>query len=414
VFLIPRFRSPPLPRAPTPAPATTKRKPQGREGRGGGWRLQKAGIGRFSLRPPDGAQAQVVPPVSTRHRSSVSTLSMRIKLFPHTRFGWIRLTVLLLLPLVGIGVVLAIGVPMPGSSFDGPLPPLTGPQRESADRLRVTVFELAGRIGRRNFIRYAELRESEEFLRASLTELGYEVHRQTYEAGGLEFVNLEVLLSGDSTRSGCLVVGAHYDSVYGSPGADDNASGTAALLELARLLSERSFHRPLRLAFFVNEEPPYFQTDAMGSRVYALELAKQRIEVAAMLSLESIGCFSSEPGSQHYPFPLHFLYPDTGDFIGFVGNHDSRALVRRVIGVFRRETAFPSEGLAVPDVIPGVGWSDHWSFWQEGWPALMVTDTALFRNPTYHEPTDTPDTLDYEAMARIVHGLVAVIEELDD
>ena len=186
----------------------------------------------------------------------------------------------------------------------------------------------------------------------------------------------------------------------------------AATLALARAFAGRHGERTLRLVFFVNEEPPHFQTASMGSWVHARRCRQRGEKVVAMLSLETIGYFSDEAGSQRYPAPFSLFYPSTGDFIAFVGNYASRRLVREVVGSFRRRARFPSEGGALPGFIPGIGWSDHWAFWQEGYPALMVTDTAPFRYPYYHSVYDTPDRLDYDRMARVVSGLEGVVEDL--
>ncbi len=198
----------------------------------------------------------------------------------------------------------------------------------------------------------------------------------------------------------------------GSPGANDNASGVAAVLELARLLKAEHLSRTVRFVAFVNEEPPFFQTREMGSRIYS-SLSRQRGEkIIAMFSLETIGFYTNQKGSQHYPFPFSLFYPDTADFIGFVGNVSSRQLVRLAIEIFRNSTSFPSEGIAAPSWITGIDWSDHWSFWEEGYPAIMITDTALFRYQYYHSPNDTPDKINYEHMARVVKGISQVLIEL--
>jgi Zn-dependent M28 family amino/carboxypeptidase len=209
-----------------------------------------------------------------------------------------------------------------------------------------------------------------------------------------------------------LIVGAHYDSVPGCPGANDNASGVAGLLEIARLLAVHKPARTVRFVAFVNEEPPFFRSDDMGSRVYARRCAERGEQIVGALVLETIGCYTDAPRSQHYPFPFNLFYPSTGDFIAFVGNVSSRDLVRRCVGSFRSHAAFPSEGGGVPGWITGVGWSDHWSFWREGYPALMVTDTAPFRYPHYHTPEDTLDKIDFERMARVVEGLSHVVTDL--
>lgn len=301
---------------------------------------------------------------------------------------------------------------MPGRSYDQPLPPLTAEEALLRDRLRSHVRALAGEIGERNLWRYGALEKAAGYVDGELRGAGFAVSEQGYAADGKWVRNIEAELPGTRPAAGIIVVGAHYDSVYGSPGANDNASGTAAVLELARHFAGRSLPRTVRFVLFVNEEPPFFKTDQMGSLVYARRLRCRGDEVVAMLSLETIGYYSDAPRSQHYPFPLNFFYPSTGNFVGFVGNTGSRLLVRRVIETFRRTTPFPSEGAAVPGGIPGIDWSDQWSFWHEGYPALMVTDTALYRYHQYHGPRDTPDRLDYERLARVVAGLGRVVETL--
>ena len=183
----------------------------------------------------------------------------------------------------------------------------------------------------------------------------------------------------------------------------------AALLALARRFAKCKPDRTLRFVAFVNEEPPYFQTAKMGSGVYARRCGQRREKIVAMLSLETIGYYSDARGSQKYPPPLGLLYPSTGNFIAFVGNVKSRDLVRRMVGTFRQHEKFPSEGAALPAATPGVGFSDQWSFWQEGYPAAMVTDTAMFRYPYYHEAEDTIDKVDFDRTARVVRGLEKVI-----
>lgn len=205
---------------------------------------------------------------------------------------------------------------------------------------------------------------------------------------------------------------AHYDTVIGTPGANDNSSGVAATLALARRFAKRNTDRTLRFVAFVNEEPPYFQTDQMGSRVYAQRCRQRRENVVSMLSLETIGYYDDTPGTQDYPPPFGLLYPSEGNFIGFVGNTESGDLVRQAVAAFRRNEKFPAEGGALPGEIPGVGFSDQWSFWQEGYPALMVTDTAMFRYPHYHEPEDTIDKVNFDRTARVVRGLEKVVAEL--
>jgi len=207
-------------------------------------------------------------------------------------------------------------------------------------------------------------------------------------------------------------VGAHYDSVSGSPGANDNGSGVAALMEVARLFAQKRFARTVRFVAFVNEEPPFFQTHQMGSWVYAMQCREKKEKIKAMLSLETIGYYSDQMKSQYYPFPFSLFYPNKGNFIGFVGNLSSRNLVRRCVESFRKHTQFPSEGAAAPGWITGIGWSDHWAFWKEGYPAVMITDTALFRYRHYHSITDTPDKIVYDRTAQVVAGISRMVAEL--
>jgi Zn-dependent M28 family amino/carboxypeptidase len=224
--------------------------------------------------------------------------------------------------------------------------------------------------------------------------------------------NLEVELRGVTAPEEIVVVGAHYDSVFRCPGANDNGSGTAGLLALARALAASKPVRTLRLVAFVNEEPPQFRTADMGSRVYANRCRSRKENIVAMLSLETIGYYTDAPNTQNYPPPLSAVYPSQGDFIAFVGNVGSRSLVRRCVLVFREQAAFPSQGAALPSGLQGVGWSDHESFWEAGYDGVMVTDTAPFRYPHYHAGEDTPDKLDYDRCARAVAGVAEVVRDL--
>ena len=299
---------------------------------------------------------------------------------------------------------------MPGRTAVPPLPPLAAEEREARERLRHDVEELASAIGERNTLRPEALERAAGFLEHQLRSAGYAPARQTYAVDGQSCSNVEAVLAG--RESAMLVVGAHYDSARGSPGANDNATGVAVLLELARRLRDASLGCTVRLLFFVNEEPPYFNTPRMGSRVWA-EAAHQRGDrVVGMLSLETIGFFTEAPDSQGYPFPMGAFYPDRGRFLGFIGNVDSRQLVRDVVGSFRQVATLPSEGAALPDHTTGLDWSDHASFWRFGWPALMVTDTALFRYPDYHTARDRPEQVDPDALARAASGLEHVIRTM--
>jgi hypothetical protein len=300
----------------------------------------------------------------------------------------------------------------PGRSFSGALPAQTDGETELASNLRAHVEMLATTIGERNVYHPDQLAIAAEYIERTFITYGYEPVPLPYRVQGHEVRNIEVTIPGTTKANEVVVIGAHYDSVRGTVGANDNGSGTAAVLEMARLLKEKKLARTVRLVAFVNEEPPFFQTEHMGSLVYA-RLCKQRGDkIVAMFTPETIGYYSDVKGSQNYPFPFSMFYPSTGNFIAFVGNTSSRSLIARSVKSFRSQTSFPSEAAALPGSIQGIGWSDHWSFWQEGWPAFMVTDTAPFRYPHYHQTTDTPDKIDYGRTARVVMGLTRMAEDL--
>lgn len=329
-----------------------------------------------------------------------------------TRRGMIRIAIGLSVLAVLLVAAWAWMLRMPGTSFRGTLPPASEDHQALAASLRADVERLAADIGHRSTFYPAKLAESAQWIRLELQAAGYEVREHSFVSRGTNVPNLDVTLPGTSRPEEIVVVGAHFDSYQGTPGADDNASGVAATLALARRFAGQPSARTIRFAFFVNEEPPAFWTKDMGSWVYAKKCRAQNERIVAMLSLESIGYYKAEEGTQKYPPPLGLLYPDTGDFIAFVGNTSSRALTHRVITEFRSNAQFPSEGAALPWWVPGVGWSDHWSFWKEGYPAVMVTATAPFRNPNYHERTDTPDTLDYDRLSRVTLGVGEVVRAL--
>jgi len=279
-------------------------------------------------------------------------------------------------------------------------------------RLRRHVEQLAGEIGERHVLRPEALAAAEQYIAETLRGFGYAVTRQNYEAQGVDCANLEVAIAGSNAASGIVLAGAHYDTVPGSPGADDNASGVAAVIELARLLRDARPARTIRLVAFVNEEPPFFFWGEMGSKVYARAARARGDDIRVMLSLEMLGCYADEQGSQGYPPLLRHFYPKQGDYIAFVANLRSRHALRRVFEAFRSSSDFPAEKLAAPALLPGIGWSDQLSFWREGYPAAMVTDTAFHRYRHYHQPTDTPEKLDYGRMAQVVQGLAHTLERL--
>ncbi len=286
-------------------------------------------------------------------------------------------------------------------------------KRDIQNHLKSTVGFLAGKTGSRGYMQLDNLQSAADFIKAELAGYGYDVSVQRYTAKGNSYENISVIKRGEKTPEKIIVVGAHYDTVLGTPGADDNASGVAGLLELARLFSDTSPAKTLNLVAFTLEEPPFFRSGLMGSHMYAEQLKNENSDVEGMICLEMIGYFSDEPDSQTFPLPFFSLiYPDRGNFITLVSNIQSKGFLNRIKGGFKKGTDLPVESLSSFSIIPGVDFSDHRSFWKFGFDAIMVTDTAFYRNPHYHGPGDIPSTLDYERMADVVIGLNAALKEL--
>jgi len=327
------------------------------------------------------------------------------------RSSTVRISLLLALFCTFLAVTTCSMISMPGESYSGDPPPLTASQKKLRERLRDHVTVLAGDVGVRNVSHIQELNRARDYIRESFASLGFDPDEQTYTVRGETVANLQVEVPGAGRSDEIVLIGAHYDTAS-TPGADDNATGVAGALELARHFRDHNPQRTLRFVTFVNEEPPFFQTDRMGSRVYAKRARQRDEQIVEMISLEMLGYYSSQPNSQSYPFPVSLFYPSKGNFIAFVTCFTNRDHVHRTIRVFRENAAVPSQGGAPPSWITGVGWSDHWSFWQEGYPGIMITDTAVFRNPHYHRATDRPDTIDYDRMTRVVHGLFPVVKSL--
>lgn len=295
-------------------------------------------------------------------------------------------------------------------------PPAPSPSATASlpDRLRRDVTALAD-LGPRNTGRPEALRAAARHLERRFGQMGLPVTRQEFDAAGVRVANLETAVPGVVPGGrGLVVVGAHYDTVATSAGADDNASGVALLLELASRLKARPAGSEIRLVAFANEEPPHFMRPTMGSLVYARALRESGADVRAMLSLESLGFYSQEPGSQRVPRGLEDVFRERGDFVALTSNEASAPQLDRAAQAFAKATDVPLLALPVPDRVQEGAWSDQWSFWQAGYPGIMATDTALFRNPNYHRSSDTPDTLDYATMAATVAGLEAAARALAD
>jgi Zn-dependent M28 family amino/carboxypeptidase len=290
---------------------------------------------------------------------------------------------------------------------------MTREQLEVQENLKRILNKLCVEIGERNSSHYAGLQESERYFAELFLQNGYSVRMQSFTFDGVEMHNVIGEILGKERPDEIVVVGAHVDTVKGSRGADDNGTGCSALAEIGRLLKDSIRGRTLRLVIFGNEENqgggPW---ELMGSYHYARECHQRGENIVGMISLEMLGVYFDTPGSQEYPAPFSLLYPDVGDYIGFVGYLGARKWVTRCIRSFRDNASFPSEGVAAPAFLRDINRSDHWSFWQFGYPALMITDMSNFRNKLYHTPRDLPGIIDFERFARVTCGIAAMVNEL--
>ncbi len=289
---------------------------------------------------------------------------------------------------------------------------MTTEYQELAGRLRTHVRQLAGEIGERNVFCPQALAAASAYIEGQWREQGYAVERQAYDAAGVRCANLEAARPGGTHRAEILLLGAHYDSVAGCPGANDNASGVAVLLELTRMFASLDPALTVRFVAFVNEEPPFFRTSQQGSVRYADAARRRGDDIRLMISLETMGAYSDTPGSQSYPPLFALFYPDRADFVGMVSDFRSRSAMRRLAAAFRAHSEFPLQTTATFRFVPGVSWSDHRSFWRNGYRAVMITDTAFYRYRHYHAASDTPDKLAYPELARVTLGLFGAFATL--
>lgn len=303
-------------------------------------------------------------------------------------------------------------VRMPGRSYRGLFAALNEAETGLQKRLHNHVRILAEEIGERSIARPTGLQAAERYIHDHLRLLGYAVETQRFNFADVDMANVIVEKKGTDPDAEILVIGAHYDTVIGTPGADDNATGVAALLEIARWLKTVKTRRTVRLVAFANEEHPGGPWESMGSCHYANRCKERGDKIVGMLSLEMLGVYSEAEGSQKYPWPFNLFYPTVANFVAFVGNRMSADLVQQSIMAFRMSVQFPSEGVAAPDAVKDIARSDHWAFWQIGVPALMVTDTSNFRYPIYHTPGDTLDKLNFECFARVTGGIIGVVRKL--
>lgn len=318
---------------------------------------------------------------------------------------------------------MAIFIQPPWKSFNGELPELTQIEKTTSQNLSRHLNKLCIEIGERDFLHPQNLKKSIDYIKREFESMGYEVELQKVPTPNFisnteqPFFNIVAEKKGTKFPNDIIVVGGHYDSVagHGCVGADDNASAIAVLLELARLLRNTQPEKTTRFVAFCNEEPPFFNTEYMGSYVYAKNCKDQGENIEAMFCLEMLGYYSDLEGSQSYPYPLNtilnLIFGDKGNFIAFISNIDSRGLMAKSLETFRNSTKFPSQGVSLPSFVTGVDWSDHRSFWGQGYKAIMIGDTALYRNKYYHTPKDTPDKLNYNKMARVTVGIKNVLND---
>jgi Zn-dependent M28 family amino/carboxypeptidase len=276
--------------------------------------------------------------------------------------------------------------------------------------LRQVVQVLARDIGVRSFRQHEKLKRTADYIAGEFKSFNYAATRQAFSYQGNQYDNVIAELIGTERPEKLLIIGAHYDTVGTTPGADDNASGIAGLLGIARGLSAARLKKTVRFVAFPLEEPPTHRSRNMGSYHYAESLYNGQQQVEGMICLEMIGYFVDKKNSQQYPFPfMNLKFPNTGNFISLVGNTRSKDFTEMIATEFRKAADLPVQTLNAPAIVIGIDFSDHWAFGKFGYKALMVTDTAFYRNPHYHAPTDLPDTLDYERMGRVVEGLVAAV-----
>lgn len=282
--------------------------------------------------------------------------------------------------------------------------------------LRLHVDRLAGLIGPRNFTRSNSISATLGYLRSQWEEMGYLVAEENYDAIGDEATNLIVETPGGKRSEEIVLLGSHYDTCGNTPGADDNASAVAVMLEVSRLLSKHIGKRTARYVAFACEEPPYFNCSAMGSQHNAREARRRGDQITAMLCLEMVGYFRDEPGSQQLPETLPRFakpfFPKRGNFLAAVGNLRSWQLLWPFRRGFKKSTNLPLFSIALPEVIHEIRLSDNSSYWDQGYPALMLTDTSFLRNPHYHMTTDTPETLDYFRMTDVTLGVAGAMKKL--
>jgi Peptidase family M28 len=303
-------------------------------------------------------------------------------------------------------------VSYPGQSYQGPLAPLSAAETELKSKLYKHVNAMANKIGERHFLRYKQLNISTTYITALFRHYGYQPTLQGYQFEVQRFNNIIAEVKGTEQADDVVIVGAHYDTVPMSVGADYNATGIAALIELAGYFKQHPQPFTIRFVAFANKEVPFIYGPNMGSVRYVGKLMREHTHVVAMYALEGLGYYKTSRYSQRYPYFLSVFRSDVGDFLAFISNYKNQALLSDSLRAFRTSSPFPSQGFTAPNFISSISSSDHWAFWQKGYPAIMITDTLFYRNKNYLRETDTLNTLDFDRFTRAVIGIQHMLENL--
>ena len=276
------------------------------------------------------------------------------------------------------------------------------------------VLMLSNEIGPRNSSHYPSLRKAYHYIEQQMSKYNSELSIQEFQYERRTYHNLILEFPGSELPEEIIVIGAHYDTVMNSPGADDNASGIACLLELVRLLHPYQNKRTLRFVAFTLEEPPFFGTEQMGSYVYARSCREKNENIACMIALEMLGYYTEKRNSQKQPFPhANRHYPDRGNFIALISNENSHHLNKAFASYLNETSMIPAHSYTPNSYLPGIELSDHASFWKNDYPAFMITDTAFFRNPNYHEVNDSIETINFRYFTRFVFSLIHAMQRFD-
>lgn len=282
----------------------------------------------------------------------------------------------------------------------------------NADYIKRHVSMLAGSIGERNISQPRALQRSADYITDQWQAMGYDVRMQHFEARGRECRNLEITRIGTEHPGNIILLGAHYDSSSGSPGANDSA-GIAALLEVSRAVGQMTPKRTIRFVAFANQTPPFSGTDEMGSWAYAHQARRRGDDIRAALIIETLGYYSSAPASQLAPLPLSLFCPSRGNFVALVSNLRSMGVSRRFAHAFRQNSSFPCQQISAPEILPGIANGDQTAFWLNGYKAFVITDTARYRYPFHQSSKDTPEKIDCGSVGRVSEGILKALLELE-